>query len=147
MTAQIYDDVVLPVVGVLGGGKAAAQLVYRTGLAESGYKTTRQYGDGPALGYWQMEPVTHDDIWDNFLNFRPELSDRLYGLCGDNRNIELDPVYGCALCRVHYVRVPDPLPDVDDLEAQAAYWKQFYNTPLGAGTVHHFMEAVNVDNS
>ena len=58
LSSEIYSGVVLPVVEVLGGGEAAAQLVYRTGLAESGYRVTRQVGGGPARGYWQMEPAT-----------------------------------------------------------------------------------------
>ena len=30
----------------------------------------RQIG-GPALGIWQVEPATHLDCWDNWLDYRP----------------------------------------------------------------------------
>ena len=141
LSAEIYSGVVLPVVEVLGGGEAAAQLVYRTGLAESGYRVTRQVGGGPALGYWQMEPATEIDIQENFLEYRPALEEKLWLVADGPHNLETNHMYACAMCRVHYMRVSAPLPDADDLEAQAAYWKQHYNTPLGAGTVEHFMEA------
>ena len=36
----------------------ARDLIYKTGKAESGYKTLQQYGGGPALGFFQMEPAT-----------------------------------------------------------------------------------------
>ena len=149
MTLAILETVVLPVIEKLGGGEPAVQLVYRTGLAESGYRTTRQYGGGPALGYWQMEPATHLDIWDNFLAYRKELMQLLLDF-GETSlvppspdGLESNSAYACAMCRVHYMRVAAALPEADDLDAQAAYWKQHYNTPLGAGTVEHFKEAVN----
>ena len=149
MTTAIFTEVVEPVVEILGGGQAAAQLVYRTGLAESGYATRRQYGDGPARGYWQMEPATHDDIVNNFLAYRNELwnkvreaSDVRLDTGFDAETLETNDRYACAMCRVHYMRVPASLPYYGALEAQAEYWKKHYNTPLGKGTVEHFIQAV-----
>jgi hypothetical protein len=43
------------------------------------------------------------------------------------------------MCRVHYYRVPAALPPAGDLAEQAAYWKRYYNTELGRGTVEHFL--------
>lgn len=39
--------------------------------------------------------------------------------------------FGCLLCRLHYLRVPAPVPAT--IEDQASYWKQHYNTFLGKG--------------
>jgi hypothetical protein len=36
------------------------------------------------------------------------------------------------------MRVPDALPQADDIPAMARYRKQHYNTPLGAGTPEEF---------
>ena len=55
-------EIVGTVVETFGGGEAARQLILRTGAAESGYQTRRQYGGGPARGFWQMEPATEEDI-------------------------------------------------------------------------------------
>ena len=46
-----------------------------------------------------------------------------------------------AFARLQYRRFKDPLPGVGDLEAQAKYWKKFYNTELGRGTIEHFLKA------
>jgi hypothetical protein len=43
--------------------------------------------------------------------------------------------YAIVMARVHYLRVPSPLPDATDVPALAAYWKKHYNTHLGSGTV------------
>ena len=45
-----------------------------------------------------------------------------------------------AMCRLHYRRVPKPLPG--SLLEQAKYWKQYYNTAKGKGTVDHFVKLV-----
>ena len=48
--------------------------------------------------------------------------------------------YATAMCRVHYLRVPRPLPDPGDIRAMGEYWKRHYNTPQGRGTADEFVE-------
>ena len=43
------------------------------------------------------------------------------------------------MCRVHYYRVSEALPEENDIEGMARYWKKYYNTPLGAGTEEEFI--------
>jgi hypothetical protein len=42
----------------------------------------------------------------------------------------------CAFARIYYIRIPQAIPK--ELGAQAAYWKKYYNTTAGAGTVEHY---------
>ena len=132
--------------------------------AESGLRATRQYGGGPALGYFQMEPATHDDIWRNFLQYRPSLSGLAIAVAGAVRPLIVSPgteehtptailaplaaeletnhLYAAAMCRVHYLRAPARLPaNAHDILSMAHYWKRWYNTEKGRGTVEHFIEA------
>ena len=123
----------------------ARNLIYRTGKAESGYKTLQQYGGGPALGFFQMEPNTALDIWNNYVMYRPKYRDKLYSLGFDDGTLEFCLLSNiglqAAFCRLHYRRVPSALPSMDNLENQAKYWKKYYISDLGKGTVKHFMEA------
>ena len=123
----------------------AREMLYVTGKAESGYKTLQQYGGGPALGFFQMEPNTAIDIWDNYVMYRPKYRDKLYAIGFDEGALEFCLLSNlglqAAFCRLHYRRVPSALPKSDNLTAQAAYWKKYYNTHLGKGTIKHFMEA------
>ena len=125
--------------------QAARDLIYKTGMAESGYKTLQQYGGGPALGFFQMEPNTAIDIWDNYVMYRPKYRDKLYALGFDEGALEFCLLSNvglqAAFCRLHYRRVPSALPKAGNLQAQAEYWKKYYNSNLGKGTVKHFMEA------
>lgn len=144
------DTIVRPALQAIGQwSEAAEQLVLGTALVESGLRYVRQLGGGPALGYFQMEPDTHGDIWQNFLIYREKLADAVYALIEkpDNTGVPSSELlvdnhkYAAAMCRVHYLRAPAPLPAPNDLAGMAAYWKRFYNTPLGKGTPLKFMEA------
>lgn len=117
----------------------ALNLVTGTGLVESGYRVTAQTGGGPALGWFQMEPVTYQDCWDNYLKYRSELSSRILFLVSthetqkatpDARILESNHPFSAAMCRVKYLRVPAPLPP-NDAASLSLYHKKYYNTMLG----------------
>ena len=81
------------------------------------------------------------------LAFKPDLAQRLRWMAphtDDQRPHAADMTFNlrfaAAMCRVHYFRRPEPLPAAGDLPAQAAYWKQFYNTPHGRGTVQEYVK-------
>ena len=122
----------------------ASSLIYRTGMAESGYRALKQRG-GPALGFFQCEPNTAVDIFDNYVMYRPKYRDKLFQLGFDDAKLKFCLLSNIALqvafCRLHYRRVPSRLPGANDIEAQAKYWKTFYNTVKGKGTTKHFIEA------
>ena len=125
---------------------SASELVLGTAIVESGLTYIRQWGDGPALGLWQVEPSTQNDLYTNFLNYRPELGSALMKLRAPNlsmdENLATNLMYGVAVCRLCYYRKPDALPEAGDIEGQGQYWKQHYNTPLGKGTVTKYVYKV-----
>lgn len=100
----------------------------------------KQIGGGPALGIYQMEPDTHLDHL-MFLDRRVplKLKVRAWGTGQDDMAGNL--YYATAMCRVHYLRVPEPIPN--DLPAQAAYYKKYYNTEKGAATIQEYIDAWN----
>ena len=66
-------DAMVPLWGTGVNHEAAANLLVGTVFQESviGNQTRlKQVGGGPALGIFQIEPDTHQDIWDNYLAFR-----------------------------------------------------------------------------
>lgn len=125
---------------------AAEELVLGTAIQESGLQHLRQLGNGPALGLWQCEPVTHDDLWDNYLAYQTALAGKVRGLASQHwwqrdRHGELvrNLAYAAAICRAHYRRCKEPLPAAGDLHQQAALWKLRYNTVHGKGTVAEYI--------
>lgn len=130
--AQLRIDIVRPALrGVDLWSAPAENLVLGTALVESLARFVRQVGGGPAVGLWQMEPATHNDIWTNYIAFDAKLSKMLPRASAERMVYDLR--YAAQMCRVHYRRVKAPLP-LTSLAA-AEYWKRYYNTVLGAGTV------------
>ncbi|SHG85985.1 hypothetical protein [Marivita hallyeonensis] len=141
ITPQIFTTrVIEPVLCHLENfSKSATQLLLGTALHESmGLKHRRQIG-GPARSFFQMEPATHDDIWNNYLAYRDDLRGRveaLMSLPNADKHVELEfnDNYAAGMARVHYLRSPDPLPKSDDIVGHSNYWKKHYNTAKGKGT-------------
>lgn len=49
------------------------------------------------------------------------------------------PIYSGLAARLYLSNIAEAIPA--DLDGQAAYWKEHYNTAAGAGTVDHFKAA------
>ena len=142
--SELRALVIAPVCNYLGlGGVVVEELLLATAMQESQCGAHLRQVGGPALGVWQMEPRTHDDIWENFLAFRVPLAAKIstFLFTGLPRVEQLvgNLYYSCAMARVQYYRSPRPLPPAGDLEAQAAYYKIIYNTALGAATTAQYL--------
>ncbi len=126
---------------------SAVKLLLGTALQESKLTHVKQIGGGPALGVYQMEPATHNDIWVNYINYKPWLEELILGRyvegarwrLAESDRVIYDLRYATAMARIHYARRPEPLPDVGDDIGMAHYWKDHYNTHLGAGTVEEYL--------
>jgi hypothetical protein len=145
-TEQLAQFIIKPVLKDYGlYSDSAYLLILGTCAQETLMGTYVHQVNGPALGIYQMEKVTHDDIYHNFILFRPFLSDKIikeYGLFNDKSSDRLvaDLRYATLLCRLHYLRVAEKLPPSTDITALAKYWKKYYNTEQGKGTVEEFKE-------
>jgi hypothetical protein len=139
---QFRDHIIKPTLLNLDlYSKAAERLLLGTALTESGLTFLKQFGEGPALGVYQMEPNTEQDIWNNYLNYRDDLADKIRELkIGMNTELIGNLYYATAMCRIHYLRVPKPLPDEEDIAAMSNYWKTYYNSGLGKGKSFDFVE-------
>lgn len=121
--------------------KEAVELLMGTCAQESHLgKYRKQIGGGPALGIYQMEPATFDDIVENYLSFNPSLKSKIMEVSGVRdlkaRDLVNNDKLSTCMARVHYLRVKEAIPF--SLEGQARYWKKYYNTPLGAGTEEEY---------
>ena len=124
--------------------EAAVNLLMGTAAVESRFGTYLRQIKGPALGVFQMEPATEEDIWCNFFPNRPRVRLRVInatGKAGPNvRALESNIAYQIAMARCQYLRFPEPLPFSKNLEALADYWKRYYNTRAGKGSPEEFIE-------
>ncbi len=93
----------------------AYNLVFETGMAESGYRALEGYGAGnPAVSFWQIEPATIRDIWENYISYRKPMIQAVYklGLIEDKKvfSVFSNIALASAFCRIHYRRMPGANP-------------------------------------
>lgn len=142
--SQLRDLIIIPSLDLIDkGSDAAVNLLLGTCATESDMGSyLSQYPTGPARGIYQMEIDTHNDIHFNYLRHRDELRE-LVQKTGSSRAMDMiyNLNYATVMCRIHYLRKPEALPDKDDIVGLAEYWKLHYNTMGGAGTVEDFMSA------
>lgn len=141
------DDLRITITDVLNRlgmySEGAVELLMGTCAVESDFcKHDKQIG-GPALGWWQMEPNTMNDIWSNYIKYKEGLKAVLaseFDMFGPNvERLQNDPEYGIVMARLVYKRSKNPIPEADDIAGLAATWKAVYNTYKGKGTIEKFI--------
>lgn len=115
---------------------SAVALVMLTAAQESigGYYIKQLRG--PAQGIFQVEPETEKWILTSINKHQPAVMDIVLSLRFPNNslnNLVLNLAYQIAMCRLRYFLAPGALPDADDIDGLAQYWKRHYNTSLGKG--------------
>lgn len=146
---QLREQIIAPALKAINAYSPAAEnLVFGTACAESACgHFLRQFPAGPALGIFQIERATHNDMWNNYIMKRPQLHAALRERVGIGpveslqERLISDLLYSAMMCRVFYLRVPAALPAATDVQGMAEYWKKYYNTHLGKGTPQKFVDA------
>lgn len=108
--------------------------------------------DGPALGIYQMEPVTYNDIWQTYIKSKGSLMLRLLtnfgiGFMPSEEQLIYDLRFATAMTRIFYERIKEPLPDASNVDAIWNYYKKYYNTNLGSAqkesAIHNYYEFIS----
>jgi hypothetical protein len=106
---KLYSDRVLP-------------LLLGTCAIESSMGTyRRQLGKGPARGIFQMEPSTFEWLKQRYSERYPVIAGFEFS---DHEDHDDQAV---IMARLKYLSIPAPLPEADDLQRQAMYWRKWYN--------------------
>lgn len=119
------------------GGPATAQLMLVTAQVESRCGANFEQINGPAKSPWQLEPDTVQDLYENFLDYRPRLAnmlDQFKHPFDSGHTLVTNPLYACALARLVYYRYPEPMPELNDCDGMWEFYKKRYNSSEGATT-------------
>ena len=158
------EEIVAPTIKDLGMHSPEAEdiLVGIAAHESMGFRHLRQSPRGPAVSPYQMEPWVAADVVVRYLDTRPDLRDLLEAAAWpltsskvDWANLDLrdlrsklicDLRFATAVARLRLWMIPEALPSrgdlSDDLEyvtALGRYWKTYWNTEYGAGTVDEFV--------
>ncbi|MES2356254.1 MAG: hypothetical protein V4568_17985 [Pseudomonadota bacterium] len=105
---------------------------------------------GPALGIYQMEPATHNDIWATNLRGANDMYKVLASKIMLSCNFLKQPYseemvsnlkYATIMARIFYLRCPESIPS--DISALGAYCKKYWNTSKGKATAAEYQTDYN----
>ena len=117
----------------------AEELLVLTCAQESLGATYLHQEKGPALGIFQMEPLTYTDIWEKYLPYKAELVHKMLNYLEYSRRPTAEVMiynlsYAAMMTRIYYLRIEEALPKADDISGLARYWNEYYNCNPNKGT-------------
>lgn len=95
------------------------------------------------VGGFQFDQIALDDLQQETDLRHKKKVERLWGYVLDDvvlADLADDFLLAAICCRLKYMRVPSAIPK--SYLDRAIYWKRFYNTEAGKGTIDHYITAV-----
>lgn len=144
---QYLNSILIPTLSALSMDNDSMRMLLAGTCAHESLGGTYIYQlNGPALGIMQIEPATHNSMWQVYLPNQPILTSRLMSLCHFSRAPQAEAMisnllYSTAMAailykwRIEQARESFPV----DLVSAAECWKKHYNTYLGKGKVEDFI--------
>ncbi len=123
-------DVALQKLGLYSD--SARELLTLTCAKESLGGTYIKQIEGPALGIFQMEPATHESLWQSFFSRRTDLAYKVLSSVYLSSKppvefLKYNLLYAAMMCRIKYASIKEEIPAADDIAALADYWHRNYN--------------------
>jgi len=120
----------------------ASNLILGTIAQESNFGYfIKRYNGGGALGITQMERPTFTGICNHFWSNKPALMTEIQDRTGIDyfkfEYLEFNLALSISMTRLDYLMVKDPIPET--IGGYAMYWKRYYNTYKGKGTIEQFI--------
>ena len=108
------------------------------------YLVQQNIGFKGGIGIYQMQRGTYDDIWSRKINDKVAIKARIRLMLGYEgkppaERMATDMTLATIMTRLFYAAIPNPLLASDDIRGIGEYWKRYYNTALGKGTVDEFV--------
>lgn len=126
----------------MGKHKKAPELLLETIAAETQMGTYPDTTKNSGHGLTQFDQIGFDDVVTRTRNKDKEIVKRIFGYDLDEiaiRDLDENPELAIIMCRLKYKLRPEPIPE--DVVSRAAYWKRFYNSSEGKGTIEHYLDA------
>ena len=119
----------------------AVNLMLGTMAQESDFGTyLKELKSGSGLSFFRMTPEMHDEVV-KFLKSRESIPKKIKQSCGvaklSSEYLLYNIKYSICMVRIHYFMQEDPIPR--NIEGYAKYWKEYYNTRAGDGTISQFI--------
>lgn len=150
LTKTQLDDTIISVCKTLGNGSNnnAHLLLMETAFAETKYGDTPDLNFFSGYGIFQFDEVGFRDTVTRTPAARKDLIRKVYGIDLDQLTLtalQWSPLASAIMCRCFYLLRSGIIPST--LEGRAEYWKKYYNTIAGKGSIEHYISANKYNRS
>lgn len=125
-------------------------LMLATAAIETGIGRWLHQVRGPALGVFQVEPATLDDLLTNYIKPAKRFNRLMQAVslpsAAPHDQIIFDLRYAAVITRLYYYRVKEPLPPETTFDTLWHYYKTYYNTAAGKADEGDFARALALAN-
>ncbi len=136
----LAKEMIAKVCDCLGGNVHGADLVLETAYAETGLGTIKDRTLKAGMGICQFDNMPFYDVKSRSMRYRNKIKNEL-GIdiaLVHWEHLRYNPYLSFLFCRLKYLLVSEKIPDT--IEQRAKYWKKYYNSYLGTGTVKHYLK-------
>jgi len=136
------EEIAFKVCDILGNGSnnVAHKLLVETAGAETHFGTYKDSTLGAGMGITQFDHLPFEDV-----KARTRMHHKKALIKSMDIDIDLvqweelryNPLLAMIFTRLKYKLVPEEIPEL--LEDRAKYWKKYYNTEAGKGSVEHYL--------
>jgi len=125
-----------------GGNAVAVRLLLETAAQETHVGQFRDPSpDGAGRGLCQVDAIAFVDVIQRTPEKDFALIKAAFGIDMrqvDHDDLDFSPLLSFIVCRLFYKRIPEAIPAA--IDARGAYWKKYYNTYLGKGSVGEYVD-------
>lgn len=146
LISQIRNFVIMPALKLCNLWCESAEILLTGTLMMETNAVAIIQNHGPALGFFQIEPETHEDI-KLYLShpasvhlLKPLLECCYFSNLPNDSELISNIKYSCLIARLIYFRNPERLPDQEDREELAHMYKRIYNTSGGKADIDKCLE-------
>jgi len=132
------------VVSIFGGGHKTVMMILGICCVETDMGTyPDKHPEKWGVGLTQFDEIAFEDLQKRARGRHRKMLKRFFGY--DLNTVKFtdladDAMLALCLTRMKLLLIPEPIPTT--LEAQARYWKEYWNTKAGKGRVEHYMSDV-----
>lgn len=137
----LAKQMIKKIVSCLGGGNNAEKLILETAKVETGLGTLKDRTRLAGMGLTQFDNKPFYDIKNRSKRFKNKIKNEL-GIDISMvhwEHLRYNPFLSFLFTRLFYLTIREKIPNT--LKERAKYWKKYYNTYLGKGTIEHYIES------
>lgn len=123
-----------------GSNGTAKNLLKETAGAETTHGQLKDLTEFAGMGLTQFDKLPFQDVKDRCRDTDKKEIKEYFDIDIDLvewEHLRYNPLLALIFTRLKYKKIPNPIPT--DMQGRAKYWKQFYNTEAGKGTIKHYM--------